>query len=369
MSKENFLFVTQFFPPADEYHQTGGTISNRNLIRFLARDNEVTVLTFDPSAEPKRFFKEPFQVIQRVPPLWDAYGLLLYWQRFVRQQTIKAIETSRPPNFLIATTSTLAAFDVAPTSTICLAVVRAFENFGWRCNLVPWRSRLNLAKGAILRRFEDGRLMRRADGVLTNSAFMSEAIASRFEIPTNRIHVLRQQIDFSPTIERPPKDTVGFVHRGPDKNIAYVLDLARKAPDLSFLVYGHSSGLPADLPGNMSVVGWATNRASMFASARLWLIPSLWAEPFGRVSIEAQAAKRAVLVANRGGLSETVADPRYLIDGFEAEAWLKRMRDLLSLSETELEETGDRIQKIFSAAAHDNSIQAAIGIIKNRLGP
>lgn len=344
---------------------TGGTISNRNLLRTLARDHDVTVLSFDPAGNDRSFADEPFRVVHRSAPPWRAPQLLLHWQPFVRQATRELIRTNGSPDILIATTSTLAAFDEASPSTKCLAVVQAFENFGVRCPWVPRRTRIDLAKGAVVRRFQDGRLMRRADGVFTNSTFMKSAIASRFGIPKTLIHVLKQQVGFSPAFESPPKDTVGFVHRGPDKNIAHIIELARRAPDLRFLVYGHSSGLPADLPANISVAGWTSDRARMFASARIWLVPSLWAEPFGRVSIEAQAAGRAVLVANRGGLPETVADPRYLIDGFDVEAWLTRMRNLLSLTDANLAEAGDLVRSAFSAAAHDKSIRVAIETIMN----
>lgn len=362
------LFISQFFPATLGSGNTGGTISNRNLLRTLARDHEVTVLSFDPAGDDASFADEPFRVVHRAAPTWRAPRLLLHWQPFVRQATRDLIRTNGSPDILIATTSTLAAFDETSPATKCLAVVRAFENFGLRCPWVPRHTRADLAKGAILRRFQDGRLMRRADGVLTNSAFMKSAIASRFGIQKTRIHILKQQVDFSPVFQSPPKDTVGFVHRGADKNIAHVVDLARRASDLSFLVYGHSSGLPADLPANMSVVGWTSDRARMFASASLWLVPSLWAEPFGRVSIEAQAAGRAVLVVNCGGLPETVADPRYLIDGFDVEAWLNRMRELLSLTDADIAEAGAHVRSAFSAAAHDESIRAAIEAIMNSSG-
>lgn len=367
---KSVYFVTQFFPPVDAERQTGGIISNRNFLRCVARDYDVTVLSFDYDADSTKFADEPYRVVCRPAPRWRAPGLLLNWQEFVRQNTQTLLGTAEHPDFLVATTSTLSAFDAAPTQTKCVAVVQAFENFGFRCPWVPLQTRVKLMKGALLRRFADVRQMRHADGVLTNSTFMSAAITSRFVIPSERIHVLRQQIGFSPAIQNPPQNTVGFVHRGPDKNIAHVVDLARNAPDLTFLVYGHESELPVDIPDNMSVVGWTSDRASMFASARLWLVPSLWAEPFGRVSIEAQAAGRAVLVANRGGLSETVVDPRYLIDGFETDAWLNRIRILLSLDDTELAKASDKIKKTFSAEAHDESIRSAIETIKKtQTGP
>lgn len=357
------LFIAKTFPSSVARNQTGGTISNRNLFRTIASRYDVAIHGFDQIPQDDTLHVEPYKVTRQQPPAWRAPSLLLNWQPFVRRTTLELMQGTGNPDVLFATTSTLAAFDVAPPKTKCLAIVQAFENFGWRCPWVPTNSRIDLTKGALLRRFEDGRLLRRADGILTNSNFMKAAIASRFGISTNRIHVLRLLVDFSPTFENPPDQTVGFVHRGPDKNIAHVLELARKAPDLKFLVYGHLDGIPASLPDNVSVLGWASNRASMFASAKLWLVPSLWAEPFGRVSIEAQAAGRAVLVANRGGLPETVADARYLIDGFDPNEWVDRMRDLLCLTDIDLRDSRDRIQKDFSLTAHDESVWAAMEAI------
>lgn len=360
-------FISQFFPPADGSRQTGGTISNRNFLRSVARDHDVTVLAFDPGADPARFADEPYRVVQRPPPPWRAPGLLLHWQDFVRRTTQELISSTDSPDFLIATTSTLAAFDVAPRQTRSIAIVQAFENFGLRCPWVPRRTRVDLIKGAVLRRFQDGRLMRRADGVLTNSAFMRTAISDRFGIDPPRIHVLKQQVDFERANRKPPERTIGFVHRGTDKNIALVLELARRAPNLSFLIYGHPDGLPSTPSPNVSMMGWEPDRSYMFASAALWLVPSLWAEPFGRVSIEAQAADRAVLVANRGGLPETVFDGRYVIDGFEPDAWLTRLKQLLSLPATEIAATGRRARESFSGQAHDDAIAKSMTSIGNFL--
>jgi len=363
--KQSLLFISQFFPPADASSQTGGTISNRNFLRCLARDYEVTVLSFDSNADPIKFADEPYSVVHRPPPKWRATGLLLHWQAFVRQTVQEFIIATERPDFLIATTSTLAAFDVAPQQTKCLAVVRAFENFGVRCRWAPRKTRIDLIKGTILRRFQDVRLMRQADGVLTNSEFMRSAIAERFEIKPAYIHVLKQQVDFEPNEGAATKNTVGFVHRGPDKNIALVLELARRAPDLSFLVYGHSKGLPSTVSSNVSMMGWASDRSAMFSSAALWLVPSLWAEPFGRVSIEAQAADRPVLVADCGGLPETVSSDRYVIDNFLPDAWLSRMRQLLRMPEAEIAANGKIIRSSFSKEAHDQTIMETLAVISN----
>jgi glycosyltransferase involved in cell wall biosynthesis len=49
--------------------------------------------------------------------------------------------------------------------------------------------------------------------------------------------------------------------------------------------------------------------ARLMASAGVVFVPSQWAEPFGLVSIEAQAVGSRVVVTARGGLPETVIDP------------------------------------------------------------
>lgn len=363
MDRKKIIFITEFFPHEKSKFQTGGTISNRNFLRFISYKHDVQVISFDNNSELSNFCNEPYRVIQKGRPPWRALGLFRHWQDFVRQCTKDLVGGEFDVDFLIATTSTLAAFDVAPPKAKCLAIVQAFENFGLNCRWVPRRSRVDLAKGAVLRRFQDGRLIRRADGILTNSVFMRAAISCRFGIDPSLIHILKQQIDFKPAMHRPPQNTIGFVHRGPDKNIALILELARLAPDLNFLIYGHASDLPSSPPENVSLMGWASDRAAMFASAALWLVPSLWAEPFGRVSIEAQAAYRPVLVANRGGLPETVAHDRYVIDDFSPDAWLMRIRELLTIPESEIFSSAKTIQNEFSKEAHDIAIWEALQLI------
>lgn len=356
------FFVANSFPGRNA-RQTGGTISNRNLLRALAEDHKVHLLSIDSHGNSPDFQDEPYTISVKAAPNWHALGLFLHWQNHVRQATQELISARGAPDLLIASTSTLAAFDAVPSQTKCLAVIQAFENFGLLCPWVPFQTRIRLTKGAILRRFEDTRLIRSADAIFTNSDFMRSAISKRFDINSAFIHVLPQQVDFEPLLSTPPKNEIGFVHRGPDKNIALVLELARCAPDLSFLIYGHSKGMPSAIPKNVAMMGWASDRSEMFASAGLWLVPSLWAEPFGRVSIEAQAAERPVLVANRGGLSETVFDHRYLIDELSADAWLRRIRQLMTMPREEIVLAGNTIRRYFSKQMHDKAVKEAIEMI------
>lgn len=360
------LFVTQFFPGVTSDKNTGGTISNRHLLRFLGSRYSLGVLSFDLDRfNDTDFREEPYSIFHRAHPPWRAFALFRYWGPFVREQCERFFAERGRPRVLLATTSTLKAFDCADDRASCVAIVQAFENFGFRCSYVPFRQRINLTKLAAVRRFQDALLMRRADHVLTNSSFMRSAIADRFSIPKAHIHVLPQLCDIEPRFDISPiPSSIGFVHRGADKNVAFVVTLAQRAPDLRFLIYGHTNDLPRQLPPNIEVRGWASNRSEMFASAMLWIVPSLWEEPFGRVSIEAQAAERPVLVAERGGLTETVRDPRFSIQAFDPAGWLHRIRYLLALAPSEVKQNGEDIRASFSQQHHDKVIEATFDEIE-----
>ncbi|MCE9664019.1 glycosyltransferase family 4 protein [Halomonas sp. M5N1S17] len=354
------LAVLPFFPAPGSIGNTGGTISNLNMLRVLAREYSVTVISFDGTAQVTDFSNEPFRVVIRPAPAWRVPQLIRHWLDFVRKEVNAAIEHEDAPDAIMATTSTLAAFDVCPSATARIAIVRAYENFGLLCPWVPVRQRINLGKQATVRRFQDRRLMRRSDAVLTNSNFMRSAISSRFRMDQHKIYVLKQACDVVPSVVSTPRSTVGFVTRGPEKGLSFVLKLALRSPDLRYLIYGQSRDLPDTLPENVAWHGWSSDRDAMFSSAALWLVPSLWAEPFGRVSIEAQGADRAVLVASTGGLPETAFDPRYRIEGFDEEEWLTRMRSLLVIPNDKLELNGKLIRSLFSSQEHDAKVLDAV---------
>lgn len=359
------IFATQFFPAIGSAGQTGGTISNMSLLRAIARRHDVIVLSFDQASGAQDFDGHPFRVVARPAPAWRAPQLTMKWIGYVRSQVSSVLENEPAPLALIATTSTLATLDVAPRGAKKIAVVQAYENFGAMCPWVPLGQRLNLLKLAAVHRFQDARLMRQADVVITNSDFMRSAINLRFGIDPCQIKVMPQIAEVTPSPNfPPPPGTVGFVHRGPDKNIALVIEIAKRAPDLRFLVFGHTKALKNRLPENIELRGWINDRTRMFASAAIWIAPSLWAEPFGRVSIEAQAADRPVLVANAGGLPETVLDRSRIVDGYDPGEWLARIRATFDEPSDRVRENGDMIRNRFSHYRHDAEYMQLIELLE-----
>lgn len=353
-------FITQFLPAPDSPKQTGGTISNLNMLRTLAKTHDVEVLSFDRSSTFSDFVDEPFRVTSRPHPQWSGISLAQNWLSFVRSETQDHINKAGNLDAIIATTSTLASFDACAPTTARIALIRAYENFGWRCPWVSFGHRVNLTKLAAIRHFQDAKFIHNANRIFCNSNFMQRAISDRFGVHNSEIDVLLQACDIFPRNVAPHANTVGFIRRGPEKGFSFVLELARQSPDLHYVVYGHGRDLPASLPSNVEWQGWASDRSSMFASAALWIVPSLWAEPFGRVSIEAQAANRPVLVAENGGLPETVDEELFRIRGLDAHRWISRIRELLNIPPETLIINGKKIREKYSAEQHDARVLGAV---------
>jgi glycosyltransferase involved in cell wall biosynthesis len=71
-------------------------------------------------------------------------------------------------------------------------------------------------------------------------------------------------------------------------------------------------------------------RRSLFTVA-----PSLWAEPFGLVALEAAAAGKAIMASNTGGLADIVVHEKtgLLVDPSDSQAMRQGLRRLIDSSE------------------------------------
>lgn len=365
MSLQKIMFVTQFFSGSSTVKKTGGIISNRDMLRTLSEKYKVYVLYLGSEPYSGEFDNEPYDVLDRGFPTMSALDIFINWNSCVEKQTKLACQEIGNLDLVIATSSTLSALNAVQGFCRTGVIIRAYENFGFQCCWVSYKTRVKLFKQAILRKFNDTKAIRSADVIITNSYFMRGAIAKRFKVDLEKIEVLLQNCGAEIKGCNPKDNSIGFVNRGAEKNAEFVLKLAEHSPELSFHIYGHTEALPENLPRNVHVKGWASDREKMFSSVSLWIVPSCWAEPFGRVSIEAQAMQRSVLVADNGGLPETVLDPRFKIKGFKVAEWRDRIHELLAIDENELVENALKIQKIYSKEAHDNRIREVFGRIMN----
>lgn len=101
----------------------------------------------------------------------------------------------------------------------------------------------------------------------------------------------------------------------PYKGIAVLLAAAKKMPEVDFLFAGKGSqeGLvqrAAEQQPNVKYLGFLEDEEmwQQMASAQVVAVPSLWAEPFGLVALEALVIGTPILVSDRGALPELVRD-------------------------------------------------------------
>jgi glycosyltransferase involved in cell wall biosynthesis len=165
-----------------------------------------------------------------------------------------------------------------------------------------------------------------------------ERMGVEYEVIPNFIPAAQPDAaDQTPWLSRlPPEDFVMFAgDLVPDKGFNVLLEAYRrldKAPPL--VCIGRTpSEVPPNLPSNIRMLGAFPHAAVMQAWHRslFALVPSLWAEPFGLVALEAMSAGRPVIASRVGGLSDLIVDDDsgVLVQPADATALCNAIRRLL----------------------------------------
>jgi len=121
-----------------------------------------------------------------------------------------------------------------------------------------------------------------------------------------------------------------FVNPVPVKGIDFLLQLAAELSTEQFLIVGNWSGeAPQNLPPNVRFLSPQSNLKTIFARAKALLMPSVWEEAFGRLPLEAMAARVPVITSDRGNLPETVRGGGQAL-ALEIEKWKDAISKLSS---------------------------------------
>ncbi len=189
------------------------------------------------------------------------------------------------------------------------------------------------------------RAIRRADAVLTLSPFMA-AIARAHGISSNSLHVIAPPLAndayASSPMPRPAADTVLFAGRlVPSKGCRTLLAALARLPRRQrplLVVAGEGPELEATIAQaerdeiSMRWLGRCDPSAmrAAYDAATLVAMPSLWAEPFGLVGIEAFARGRPVVAFSVGAIPDWIGGAGVAVHRGDEAALAQGMADLLA---------------------------------------
>lgn len=172
------------------------------------------------------------------------------------------------------------------------------------------------------------RALRQADMVLATSNYMASVV----RVATGRdAEVFHQLVDLdalTPLFEAPVK---AVVMNQPDehKGGAVFEALAQRLTRDLFITVGYAERQRTRRP-NLYHLGPIPGRL-VFSLAEIFLIPSVWPEPFGRVALEALALGVPVVATRRGALEEVLGDAALYVDQpGDLDAWATCIHKLKS---------------------------------------
>ena len=161
--------------------------------------------------------------------------------------------------------------------------------------------------------YDEPRYFADVDHVFTCSQYLTDVYREKLGLISTPIE---PPIDWSTVMAPDASRTfVTFVHPAPHKGLFLFARLAdmlgSRRPDIPVLVVqsGRSAGSLNDIPGldfgkypQIMAAPPVAQPADYFALTRILLVPSVWAEPFGRVAAEAMINGIPPVVGNRGAL-------------------------------------------------------------------
>lgn len=150
-----------------------------------------------------------------------------------------------------------------------------------------------------------------------------------------------------------------------EKGVDVLVEAARRAPDVSVVIVGDGPERAAleqaaQTINNVRFVGpaWGGQLREWLRGARAVVVPSLWHENFPYVILQAFAAGKPVIGAQRGGIPELISDGPHgwLIDPLDADALSNRMREVAALPDVTLLAMGAAAQTYVAEQFNDDKI-------------
>jgi len=125
------------------------------------------------------------------------------------------------------------------------------------------------------------------------------------------------------------------------------------------------------LEGKVRIVGVCKDMPTAYALSHLVVCPSIRAEAFGRIAIEAQASNRIIIATKIGGALETIIDNKtgFLIEVGDIEGFAKAIDQVLEMPKDEANKIGiDARQNVVDNFSNEKMCNETLKVYRSLLG-
>lgn len=329
--KKILAIFPSFYFDHSEVKVGGGEISNKLILKLLSKEHIVFIICAIGDGGWKE--KNNGIVVYNLQALFNKFffknKLNAYLAKFFLKFFSIMLCFYLKPNFIFSGTYTISYgnfYKVFNKKVNTLAFVRAFEHFELNNKKIS-----NLKNN--LKKFIYGdysiKELNKVDQIIVNSYFLkNHYIDNGINRPISIAYpgVSLQQFPLMPLKKI---KSIGMVSDAPHKGIEIFKKLANRFRDIEF----HVIGAKVDslmIVGNIFYHPWQSKPEILISQMNLFLVPSEWSEPFGRVSVEGIRSGVRVLVSDKGGLPETVNfNTDIVIAGNDLKKWIEKINVLL----------------------------------------
>ncbi len=335
MENKKILYVFEYYDP---FIMGGAEISGKIRVEKLSQNNKVIVMTpnykkFKSSIEKRNNYN-----IIRFP----SFRYFFYKNRKKTTQKLRQKNKSLFSSILIIFNIISAiemkywiwkinkkygAFDILHGNNIESDLGIAFSNIKAK-KIAHLRDAILLtqfSKSNIFLKYIRSKLRRKIDKFIAISKFIKTKYHTFLNIPENKFDIIYNDVSKEQICELNKKQareklnldlnkkyvvSIGSITK--EKGIDFVVEkLAPYLPDVIFLIIGGGylkEELEKKKTNNVKFLGNISNKEVKyyFKAADIFIVPSKWEEPLGRVSLEAQANNTYTITSKKGGLPETI---------------------------------------------------------------
>ncbi len=197
--------------------------------------------------------------------------------------------------------------------------------------------------------------VRRANAIITVSAFTAREVAELLDAPATKLHAIPSGLD--PAMHRPPAEVVRALRKRLDLQRPYLLTVGTLEPRKNYPFLIEVFERLSKFDGDLVIAGrrgWkyqpildriarSTRRSrirliedlaeadlpALYGGAELFVLPSLY-EGFGFPPLEAMACGTPAVVSPGGALAEICGDGALVLDAIDAGRWAAEIGALLS---------------------------------------